>query len=198
MLRVKRFRERVQAAWPQLFDAHGLANYHEMLIELVDAHIERWDEEFAVHEENAEEEVKQEIDRLSVDRGKEGTLVRNYYQKCWRVFQRGIANFEKLTGRYTKRRSDGDWSNDPDLDWARKPFASGSERRAQLALRDVQLEEPAGMNAADALLPDGDKNLTNEPKVGEAVIIMEYRNPAEVTAKSDVDARPGSNSAFFG
>ena len=72
--RLDRFRSRVRAAWPELFDAGNSVSHREMLIELVDEHIERWDEEFAAHEENADEEVKREVDRLGVDRDKEGTV----------------------------------------------------------------------------------------------------------------------------
>ena len=142
--RLKRFCKRVEAAWPELFDADGPTNCREMLVELVDTHIERWDAESAAHEENAEKEVKREIDRLGVDRDKEGTLVREYYQKCWRLFQRGIANYEKLKGRDTPKKCGDDWSRDPNLDWARKPFAGGSERKSRLVRADALPEQAVG------------------------------------------------------
>ncbi len=74
LAQLKRFRKRVEAAWPELFDADGPTNCREMLIEFVDTHIERWDAEIAAREENAEKEVKREIYRLGVDRDKEGSL----------------------------------------------------------------------------------------------------------------------------
>ena len=126
LAQLKRFHKRVEAAWPELFDADEATNCREMLVELVDAHIERRDAEFAAHEENADEEVKRDIDRLGVARDKEGTLLREYYQKCWRLFQRGIANYEKLKDRDVPRESHDDCRRDPNLDWSRKPLVEGA------------------------------------------------------------------------
>jgi len=185
--RLDRFRSLVRAAWPELFDAGNSVNYREMLIELVDAQIERWDEEFAAHEENADEEVRREIDRSGVDRDKEGTLVREYYQKCWRLFQRGVANYEKLKGRDTPKNRGGDWSREPNLDWARQPYGGSSERRSRLVRADVSAEGSAEAAVPETMTTNGDGNLTNEPKVDEAIINTECHDPADVTAKSDVD-----------
>ena len=149
--RLKRLYKRVEAVWPELFDADGPTNCREMLVELVDTHIEHFDAEFAAHEENAEKEVKREIDRLGVDRDKEGTLVREYYQKCWRLFQRGIANYEKLKGRDTPKKRGDDWSRDPNLDWARKPFAGGSERKSRLVRADALPEQAVNTTAGETL-----------------------------------------------
>ena len=151
LAQLKRFRKRVEAAWPELFGTDGATNCREMLVELVDAHIEHFDAEFAAHEENAEKEVKREIDRLGVDRDKEGTLVREYYQKCWRLFQRGIANYEKLKGRDTPKKRGDDWSRDPNLDWARKPFADGSERKSRLVRADALPEQAVSATAGETL-----------------------------------------------
>ena len=50
-----------------------------------------------------------------------------YYQKCCRLFQRGVANYEKLKGRDTPKKRGGDWSKEPDLDWARQPYPGNSD-----------------------------------------------------------------------
>ena len=71
--------------------------------------------------------VERDVDRLGVDRDKEGTLGAEYYQKCWRLFQRGVANYEKLKGRDTPKKRGGDWSKEPDLDWARQPYPGNSD-----------------------------------------------------------------------
>ena len=129
---LNRFRRQARAAWPELFGADESVNYRAMLIELVDRQIERWDAEFAGHEENAGEEVRRDIDRLGVDRAKEGTLVREYYLKCWRLLQRGIANYEKLTGRGVTRKGGGEWSREADVDCERHPVPA-RERRSRVA-----------------------------------------------------------------
>jgi hypothetical protein len=187
---LNRFRGRVRTAWPELFVAGNSVNYREMLIELVDAQIERWDEEFAAHEENADEEVKGEIDRLGIDRSKEGTLVREYYQKCWRLFQRGVANYEKLKGRDAPKKRGGDWSKEPELDWARQPYPGSdiSERKSRLAWADASPNGSAGAAVPETLAANGDGKLTNESEVDEAVINTECHDPDDVMAKSDVDA----------
>ncbi len=113
--------------------------------------------------------------------------MREYYQKCWRLFQRGVANYEKLKSRDIPRKRGGDWSKEPDLDWARQPYpgAASSERKSRVARADVR---PDGSAVRETLRADGGENLTNEPKVDEAVVITECHDSDDVTAKSDVDA----------
>ena len=91
------------------------------------------------------------------------------------------------------RQSHDDWRRDPNLDWSRKPFAQGAERRPRMTWADAAPEQPASATAQDPLPGDADQNLTNEHKRDEGVIITECRDAALVMTKTDVDAGPGSN-----
>ena len=75
--------------------------------------------------------------------------MREYYQKCWRLFQRGVANYEKLKGRDTSKKGGDDWSKEPDLDWARRPYPGSSERRSRLARAEAAPEGSAEVAVGD-------------------------------------------------
>ena len=60
---------------------------------------------------------------------------------------------------------------------------------------DAPREQPTRVTAGETLARDGDKNMTNERKVDDGVIITECHDADEVTAKSGVDA--GLDSGLF-
>jgi len=100
-----RFRQDVQAQWPDLVSTKDTARCREILIELVDQSIEELTTILEEHAASADANAQKTVDRLSVDNSPDGQRLRAYHMKCVSALFRGVETFRKYQG---KKKAEGE------------------------------------------------------------------------------------------
>ncbi len=70
-----RYQKAVRERWPDLFRAREEAEWRQMLLGLVDQHIERYRAKLEVYQENADAQAERTVGRLSFDPTHEGEVM---------------------------------------------------------------------------------------------------------------------------
>ena len=102
-----RYQKAVRERWPDLFRAREEAEWRQMLLGLVDQHIERYRAKLEVYQENADAQAERTVGRLSFDPTHEGEVMRNYMIKCSNALFRGMASYRDFKAE-TKAAAHGD------------------------------------------------------------------------------------------
>ena len=92
---LNRLRRNVKAQWPDLYDADQTAMCREILIDLVDEHIERLNEQVQEFVKNADDDAVKCVQASNCDDTTAGHRLRNYVVKCRTGLKGGMANYRK-------------------------------------------------------------------------------------------------------
>ena len=121
---LERFQRSVKARWPELFEIDQPEECRQILIDLVDAHIERLNTQIAEFEKVADVTAEQTITNLKCDSTPEGARLRNYILRSRSAFNRGVANFrrhqkacEQADGRERSGDQEPRRTPEPVTDW---------------------------------------------------------------------------------
>jgi len=98
------FRKDVKARWPDLVSTEDKAQCRQILIDLVDWHIEQLNSNLAEHAAHADANAQRTITRLSVDKSPDAQRLRAYHLKCLSAFARGLDTLRKYQG---KKKAEG-------------------------------------------------------------------------------------------
>jgi len=99
-----RYRKAVKAAWPDLVSANDTAQCRQILIDLVDCHLEHLNEIIAEHQASADSIAQKTVDRLGAAKSPEGQRLAAYHVQCQRALDRGIETLRKYQG---KKKAEG-------------------------------------------------------------------------------------------
>ena len=121
---LERFQRSVKARWPELFEIDQPEECRQILIDLVDAHIERLNTQIAEFQKVADVTAEQTITNLKCDSTPEGARLRNYILRSRSAFNRGVANFrrhqkacEQADGRERSGDQEPRRTPEPVTDW---------------------------------------------------------------------------------
>jgi hypothetical protein len=206
----ERFRKAVRARWRDLPSREEPEKCRQLLIELVDRHIERLDAKLEVYEENADAITERTIARLSFDPSPEGECLRRHQMRCMNAFFRAIdmhRKYQRDKGRDRRgRRQEDEPRRIPDAAlWAQDsrrtvPDAArwGHGTAASDRARDEAFAAEPGVSEAlqpafdSEKLPDRpdqpeSQNATNEANVAGDAVPIQDTGHVELAANSDVD-----------
>ncbi len=128
-----RYQKAVRERWPDLFRAREEAEWRQMLLGLVDQHIERYSAKLEVYQENADAQAERTVGRLSFDPTHEGEVMRNYMIKCSNALFRGMASYR-------------------DFKAETKAAAHGESDAGPRAIRDERSQDPGHADQQSARL----------------------------------------------
>jgi hypothetical protein len=89
------YSEQVRARFPELFLPREPSEHKQMLLDLLDAHIDQLNELLREHEANSDQHIQQTVDRLRVDLSPEGTILRSHMMRCTDRLHRGLEAVRK-------------------------------------------------------------------------------------------------------
>jgi hypothetical protein len=199
------YAKQVKSRFPELYRPRQKSEYEQMLVDLVEPHIERLTALVQEHEARAEEQAERTFDRLRVDLGPAGQILRTHMIRCTDRLHRGLETIRKYQTKKIERRREKDEASFAAPERERIRARLGAEGLFTMADRhEARFERPVGSSDMAASEPrasgsfdehevscpnERPGNWTNELGSGAPPCLVSNEEPAiELTADSSTES----------
>jgi hypothetical protein len=193
------FVEGVRVRWPDMVRPKERERCREILVNLVDAQIQRLTVLLELHEENTEHDAQRTVTRLGFDWSRDAELMRRYELRYRIALDRTIATYERVHGKDQGEKEDPltDFRS-PTFDFGLWAVGCGSSGGFLIAGCGVSLTDRPSNGGAQALtVESGDSLLTivSEPALpGDCFGRLEGRCEKTRAVESDPSTAAGTIS----